>query len=524
MLRTLSSKLEELRIIVPQGFSLEDVSGFPYSEYQANQARYTELLQWFTGDALNVTISTKNGKKVDPYPIKINPLRAMLLKHAYALFGETNEDARPLVIPRAVADSDSQKATVEHIDTQLNHLWWDSNGRSLMSENGFIAQVFGGCVFRLAYRPWETWRTVPIAVERIYPFEFVPVPDMNDPWRLREGWIVRQITQADAAGYGVAIDEESGWWIEHWTREYYETKINDKVVVQNIAGEPRVFSGVNPYGYVPMVYIPTVRMSTFYGMTLIDHLKGLIKEYNSRMADWGDAVNQDSHANLFGSNIAGTPKIVTLENGTRIIMANSASSFTGNDKEPKLSAVITNSASTPMEKLADEIYKQIRRDGFLPGVADGEDEGSQRSGETLLMRMWPMLVWTNSQRINWTDGLNWLNKMGLGIMKTHSIAGIGEEHLKMRLLEEWASALPKDRQAFVNELVTRASANIGSVETLMTLAGDIEDVPADLEKVKEWLAYLEEIKVKFQAKYQINQGPFGAGGSPTQPKSAPKKE
>jgi len=138
---------------------------------------------------------------------------------------------------------------------------------------------------------------------------------------------------------------------------------------------------------------------------------------------------------------------------------------------------------------------QMRRDAFVPAVADGEDEGSQRSALTLAFRMWPLTSHIRAERHYWTEGLNILAELALTVLavknptRTNSkdidegISKIGLQHLGHIKRQEWAPILPRDRAELVNELVMRAGAGHISLEEALTQYGDIENVQEELERI-----------------------------------------
>ena len=142
---------------------------------------------------------------------------------------------------------------------------------------------------------------------------------------------------------------------------------------------------------------------------------------------------------------------------------------------------------------------------MVPAVAEGEDEGSQRSAATLIMRMWPLTSHVKSERAFWNSGLNSLHKIILRMMEEKKLYGITKRHLELRLKSKWHPILPRDRQAFVEELVARMGVNLGSPEHLLALAGDVEDIDLVMDQTREWLGYLEEIK-------KLGVVPYGSQG------------
>jgi hypothetical protein len=481
--------------IVP--FDLKNLKDqdFPYAEYSENVSRYKEAVSWFTGDALEPPANTD--KKTEPYPIRINPINGTCLKHGYALFGEFSNDSRPLVIPRMVLDEpEKQRESARKAEKTLNFLWWESFGRSLLLENGITSQIYGGCVFYIRYVPWEKGRRIPFRIERMNPDCFVGTQVYGDPYRLQEGWVIKNIRPIDARQYGVDVPEGfPAYWMENWDQEKYKITINDKLISYTKNGVDMKGEGDNPWdGIVPLVYIPHIRAGNFYGQNNIDHLKGIVKELNLRFADFGDAVNSDAHSAVAVRNTQGTPRITHLANGMEVVDLGSAVGITGNEPDPDILEVRKAMASAPMNTMLNSLYDQYRRDASHPAVADGEDEGSQRSAATLVARMWPLTSHINMERINWTGGLDWLTVVALRMMKIKGVGGITEEHLDMRVRQEWAPILPKDREQYINELTNRVSANLGSLEHLLEMTGDVEDVDDEMRKIKEWIQFNAELK------------------------------
>jgi hypothetical protein len=496
-LSALSTAFQSVLTTGVASFNLSNLkdSGFPLVEYSENVRRYKEAVNWFTGESLEP--AEGNNKNSEPYPIRINPINGTCLKHGYALFGETGNDSRPLVVPRMVLDDPkTQRESARQAEKTLNFLWWESFGRTLLLENGITSQIYGGCVFYIRYVPWEKGRRIPFRLERLNPDCFLGTPVYGDPYRLQEGWVIKSIRPKDAATYGVEIKEtEPAYWIEKWDQDKYKITINDKLISYKKNDVEMKGEGDNPWdGMVPMVYIPHIRAGNFYGQNNIDNLKGIVKEINLRFADFGDAVNSDAHSAVATRNTQGIPKIIHLSNGMEAIDLGSAVGITGNEPDPDILEVRKAMASAPMDTMIQALYDQYRRDAAHPAVADGEDEGSQRSAATLVARMWPLTSHINMERINWTGGLDWLTVMALRMMKLKGAGKITEDHLDMRVTQVWAPILPKDREQFINELTNRVSANLGSLEHLLEMTGDVEDVDEEITKIKAWKKYDADLK------------------------------
>lgn len=504
-------------------FSLQDIEGFPYTVYEDQITRYEEAESWYKGIALS-NQPEFSGSQVDLYPLRLNPLLGTVMKHAYMLFGEVQDDGRPLVYPRMVLEDKGTKDTAAKAESTLNHVWWENSGRSIMMENGILSQIYGGCVFKATYVPWESkeyggWRDIPIRIERINPKDFIGFPDAGDMNRLSEAWIIRQVPYQEAIKWGYTGDDSLIWMVEHWLPKTIRVWMNGKPVIKRFTDIDYVYGGENPFGFIPIQYIPHVRSGDFLGVNAIDHLKGLVKELNLRFADYGDAVNDDAHSYVAMRNVQGSPQMKTIAEGLKVVDLGSASNITSNEPEPDLFAVGKQRAGTAMRDLVDELTNEYRRESFVPAVAEGEDEGSQRSALTLATRFWPLTSHVGIERIFWSAGMDVFQTNLLKMMSIQNISGITESHTSMRMKQKWAPMLPRDREADVQEWVQRVSANLGSIKHLLELTGDVEDVDAEEEEILDWLEKL----AKIQAMAQPVFGQPGAGGSP-QSGEQPKKK
>jgi hypothetical protein len=161
----------------------------------------------------------------------------------------------------------------------------------------------------------------------------------------------------------------------------------------------------------------------------------------------------------------------------------------------------TGAASSAMLGLTDELYDHFRREAFVPAVADGEDEGSQRSSLTLAIRMWPLFSHTSMERVFWGDALSIVDGMLLSMSSTlpsEFSARDWKKMLDMRIERNWSPVLPKDREVFINELVSRASTKLGSLKHLLSLIDDVEDPDGEYEEIKKQLQEFADIDTQIQ--------------------------
>lgn len=518
----MATPIADTKGVVTTRFTLADIPDFPYEVYSTQRSVYEECERWFRGYALDDQVN-ETGSPTELYPLKINPIISTVLKHAYILFGEVTNDGRPLVQSTLVPenDTDEAKKIAQEAEDALNHVWWENNGRSLMFENGILSQIYGGCIFKATYVPWEWdkyggWRKIPIRIERVHPKSFIGRPNAGDMYRLREAWVVSDMPLEEARKWGYSGYDDTPTFAEYWSDGEHRSYINEDEVSFPLAipDQRNPFNGINFFNLVPLVYIPHVRIGGFHGMNAFDHLKGIIRELNLRFADYGDAVNDDSHVPLAMVNVNGSPQYKRIGEGLKVIDLGSSANITGGESDPNIFEVHKSRSSASMQNLVDELVDQYRRDSFVPAVAEGEDEGSQRSALTLATRFWPLTSHAGIERVFFSNGLDVFNTYLLRMMATKGIDGIGPEHTKMRMKQSWAPMLPRDREAEVQEWTSRASANITSPEHLMTLTRDIDDIAAEREKILKWLKDVASIEAEANAKaaqMYPAPSPFGGG-------------
>jgi len=488
----------------PSPFDLRDLEDFPYDQYNDQMTRYQENERWFTGQALEDQPDSVD--KADLYPLRINPIVGTVLKHAHILFGEPEEDARMMVYPKLLytPGNKADKRLAQEAENVLNGIWWESHGKALLIESAIYSQIYGGCVLKATYSPWESveyggLKNIPITIEAVNPKDFVGIPFSGDKFRLADAWFLKIVSKEEAELYGYTGDQDEVWFVEHWTEKEYEQLIDGKTAVRN--GQP--LKGANPFGFIPAVYIPHIRIGDFLGINAYQHLVGLVKELNRVWGDIGDAVNDDSHPIVIGMNIPASVQEKKVNEFFKYFDIGSANGLSASDNSPDMKELNTTRTSETMTKMTADIMAQYNRDAFVPPVAYGEDEGSQRSGLTLQIRFHPLTSHASIERYFWTSALDVFQRYILLMCLKLNLGEINKRQIGMRIKQVWAPMLPKDRDALVTEWGVRSSNTIASVEKLIELAGDVEDIDEERERILQWIVDVEEAKAKATAKYEM---------------------
>jgi len=511
-------KLTSQYSVISEGaFQLQDLPGFPYTAWESEQTIYKELEAWYSGAMLNdYTIDKVSLKKIEKYPIKINPLRGTCEKHSSALFGQTVDSLTCGGIPvRILADTTDKKISEEdatRIQNALLNVFADNGGGSLFSSNGIISQYLRGCVFTARWLANEE----KIMIDNPSPKEFFGIPDGTNYWKLKKAWIIREIDKETAMTYDVPvnINDTKFYYVEEWSETFYRVMINGRVI--KIKGELQ--EGNNIWGFVPIMYIPHIRTTGFLGNSIISEMvKGLIREINLRWADVGDAVSDDSHQPVAIRNVRSTPKQIVIDS-RRVIDLGSSTGLAAGESNPDMITVSLKSASDVMLKLGDSLYDMYRREVNHPSVADGEDSGSQRSSLTLGVKMWALIAHIEQERAFWTVGLGKFAQILLKMMKIKGLDSITENDTKAKLKIVWSPILPMDRKALIDELAIRSANKLGSQKHLMTLVGDIQDVEKEEEIIEEEAKAAQALLPKPEPFGGSDSGGAGPGG-----KTPPKK-
>lgn len=507
-----------------QPFSLQSLEGFPYTDFMEQKAKYQEIKRWFTNEVFSETITNeKTGVVTERYPIKINPLLNTAQKHTAVLFGSSLNSMRLGGVPVIIeVNQKKDKENKEKIESVLSKIFEDSFAGSLFVENGVTSQEYGGCIFGAFFNP----RTGKIQIQNPSPPEFFGIPDGPSLWTFKETWIIREITQLEAKkSYSVETSAVDGkyYYIEHWTLSEIEVSVNGTPVYFN--GVP--LSGPNPYGLIPHVYIPHLRAGGLWGNSILNEaIKGILREINLRQADLGDAVSDDSHQILAVRNIKGslTTKTISGAGGRTVVDLGSGGGMPGATTDPDLFAVKSSSIAAPSIDYIRDLEKLYRREANHPAVADGEDEGSQRSSLTLTTRMFPLVTEVELERMFWSVGLIAFGKILLKMSAIKTSDVTLKEAEDVSLVCRWAPMLPRERMDIVNEAAIRSKNDLGSRVTLMNMFGDIEDADAEFDVIIEEKEALAEVQAKIKEMFTPEPDNSGnAGGSDPSDKTDPNK-
>lgn len=497
---------------------------FPIHLWESQSVRYKFYWNWFTGKALEVELgTTQDGKTIEKFPLRINFVRNASRKHAALLFGEIPDNPQPMVRTKISPLPSLFEPTQDNLDAKrkvgdfygriVDAIWEQSSGAAKMYESGIMSQFLGGAVFQLQWTPWREDLRFPIQVQRLVPDFVLPIWSKDDPFDLNECWIVYRIA-AGTVQKEFGLNSTAPWvtYVEHWDKESHSITIDGEPLTAHYilpGGEKVEVSydkAPNPFGFVPIVYIPRIREGDFYGSSFVPDVIGLMKEFNGRWADVGTIIQKTAHRKWLGRNIGGTPKMRQFDNGSYYSDLGMQNPAINNPPElwpedsPNYSNVFMDNVS--------ELFEQMLKEGNLTKVAYGYVDGTQRSGETLKSLFWPSTAIARAQRVNWGEGLSRLAKMMLMML---SIKGFTIEGRKIpmsfmrdfRILIDWLPILPKDRDQVINEINTLALSErpMMSPQHAMELRGDVDNPDEEIQRIYDHMK--EVAKILSEAEKEI---------------------
>jgi hypothetical protein len=513
----------------------EDLPGSLVDEWRAQLVKYANYWQWMDGqvwETVDMHANIQRGKAPPVlFPVQLNPLYTAAMIHRNTLFGEVPDTGVPLVKPRAIPkrwgmsddNEDGLKASkknAQFVTDLLDMVLYQSNSRSMMMDAGFVSQAIGGTVIKVAYEPWNTTLQpgLPVAFRQIEPEYFLPIYSMHDRWHLLEGRLGRMIDGYEAKHtYGVDVnDRDRVLYLESWTRDEVRVTVDGKPAYINRNGVDVALSSEHKFGFVPFVYIPHETVGQFYGVPIVHELANLLKEYNGRVADVGDAVRNSIERLIVLTNAdPGDLKIQNLDSGIRVLATGREMSGTQGKKVDLVGSVdLPRGTSEYIDFLKTEVWHAM----FTPAVAYGEDEGSQRSALTLAFRMWPLTAHIRGERSLWTEGWRVACDYALRILRSRQVGQYGDmakgtpwrvenEHLGHMISMDWAPMIPRDRESEINQLILRHQDEQLSAEGAMEKSGDIQDIQEELKRISEEREDRLKTEAKYAVKTDANKGP-----------------
>jgi len=464
---------------IPSYSDLGDSSSVTKNAWESQLQRYSTYEYYYSGNVFEETV--EDAEIADPpslYPVGINIVKMLVQSLADATFGEW--DTLPVWFTgrKGLEETRAMTNTAQLLDKIL----FRSNTESNFLEMELHRMLYGNSVLRIM--PDDSNHLVKWAP--IKPPAFFPVFHPHDRERLLQATVLMNISREQAKlVYGYDTKKDEVLFEEYWDLEEHYVKIDQKLKVKK-------YSGRNPYGVVPFVYIPRMRSFSVFGDSVASDVIPVQDEINMRVADIGEAVNLNAHPTRWGKNL---PKSFTNNNypvGSDVLW-DLGRAF--GEHQPEVGILeVKNPIPSGSQEHIEWLYDWVRTSTFAPPIAFGEDTGGgQRSGITLEIRMLPLIKAVRKHRAYLRTGLRNATYISGKILAQRQWSDV-QSSVVRTLLDgdveaDFAEVLPRDRAGLVDEVVKRLSTSPPSIalpSALKMLSSDASELDRIREMIEEF--------------------------------------
>lgn len=442
-----------------------------------------EYRRYFSGDIFKEKVPLEAGTDDDApllYPVGINLVRMLAIAQADALFGEWEDS-----IVRFIIRHDEQEDLAGEAAIKLCQAILEKNhGSEQLWEGGLHMNVYGGTAFEISVDLGIGWPY--IKFDRLHLDNFLPIWNPDDPNELLKVYLLDRISteQAELLYPGKLPSTGKGYVerLKVWTKKNYEFYLDGKKI--------GAFSGINPYGVVPFVYIPRLRTHSWYGEAITPELIPAQDELNMRIADIGDAINYNAHPIRYGINLPRNFDANNFPLGPQAMW--DLGRTIGNSPDPQVGLL---EPKNPVPERALDfvnfVYDWSRTSAFAPPIAFGEDQGGgQRSGRTLEIRMWPLLRATRRSRSYMGAGIAQMMRIAARMLWQKKLGDVSQ-HALTRIMNgtvkpDFFPIMPKDRQALLDEVVKLISLDPPQI-SMETVQQILSRGPSEVDRIEAML-------------------------------------
>lgn len=467
-------------IFTPEWADLANISQEQRLFWEDETAARSRFFKYYSGQVFKerVEMVEDTGEEAPlMYPVGINLVRMMCLAQADAVFGEWDNS-----IVRFVPTSE-EKPTKSVLNTIrfAEDMFIRSNMNSGLWEAILDGEIYGGGVIGIKtplsyYEPRVKW-------SRINLNNFFPVFDPEDPNRILESYSITPMTVEQAKiKFNVDLGgKDVVYLVDHWDERNHETRIDDHVL--------KAFSGPNPYGVVPYVYIPRFRTHHVWGSSLTEEIIDTQDELNARLADMAENINYNSHPIRWGRNLPRNFNEKNFPNDPNAMW--NLGRQIGDGPVPEVGMLEASKSPDTNFKYINFLYDYTRVSSFSPPIVFGEDDGGgQRSGNTLEIRMLPLIRMVRRRRSYISEALQRALFISGRILEQKKFSDINSDTYRTLMSGEvkpyYAEVLPRDHQQTVDEVVKMMSTRVPTI-SIYTAVKKLGYGSNEVDLIKEML-------------------------------------
>ena len=456
--------------------------------------------RYFSGHVFDDRVPSEAPHEDAPllYPVGLNLVKKLTTTAADWLFGEWEDEIVRFARKDDILDEPSTQAC-----QLLSKILTASKAPTALWEIALDGNVYGGGAMKIEVdlpSPGHVkWKRIPLQ-------SFFPIWNPDDVDDLLEVFVVVEMTQEQAKeAYGLQINDQMIIQrVEHWTKSNYENFIDQKRI--------DAYSGVNPWGFVPFVYIPRLRSNVWWGDAMTEDVIPMQDELNMKVADLGEGISYNSQPTRWGYNL---PKGFNQDNFPLEPNAMWDLGRSIGTTPPPTVGIMQTPDPAPQGVFS---YLKFLNDwastaSFAPPIVFGEDTGGgQRSGDTLEIRMLPMIKAVRRQRAYMSEGLMKAAKMTGKILEQKHPADIPLKAIQRMIdgsiMPVYADPLPRDHQSIVDEVVKLLSTVPQSIslETAVKILGRGQ---GEVDRIRKMLAEKELYPQPKPANNPVSEGLAG---------------
>ena len=472
--------------------------------------------EWYEGVPLAATMEKRDkssGEKIRRFPLDFNITKIACDVHRDIMRGIPDYDD-PLAV-RAAVEREGNPDLAERLEYVINEkVWRPSHGGPLQQEAMLAMNVYGGTVFKLSWEPWEQDLPYRLAVRLIKSPGYInPTADWLNPWKLLECYVGYEISARDAKiKYGIKVSDprRNALYMEHWTPTKYRIAINDQVPVMKWNSQKFKLEGENPWGFVPIFYVPHERTTKeIFGDSLIPCQEELVREINSRARDLADIIRATTPGLFFGRDIdrALTVRRIIVDGieVKKVVDLGRSRPTQSGGGSPDIFASPTPDISQALIEFPQTLlnfWMMMAR--ISPAIFGLDDTSSGRiTGPAIAQRMWTSIAYATTGRINFSDAKTAVDrsvatllasKEESGAFKKLEIEppGITSEMAQMNISQVYPPMIPLDREERHREMIDRLREGGVSIESYLREMG-VKDINGERARIISWMEEMARI-------------------------------
>lgn len=469
-------------------------------EWQTQLSLYALAWKYYKGRIFDQRM--RDDPQAYMYPLRINTIKLACRMHALFLWGTGARGNRILdfhVHPeRSEFDNgrpnQAEMDRCEAMEVLLRTMLRSNNARTVFREQGRLFHLLGGVFFKFTVDPRNPLGFAFKAMPADYVYPVWDPLDYSHLIRLYVRFPIDARAAASLYGYNAPNDGHALVpYTEQWEEDRFRITIDDQVAYDmrhperpRLEGTLNLVDPVSGEHVMPWVYVPRLRTGSFYGDSLVPDLVGLQDELNARLADMGDAVTDIAHPSWWGADLNITPDKRTGKVNLRpvageIFNAGRTDATTG--KSPNIETMGTANLNQGVSSFAEVIEGKIKEQASLSPVVFGEDQGSQRSGETLHARALPTVMATEDYRDSWSEGVARMGYLAILFSLRLGKNGVSPSWLGHEIEPEFSPILPRDVVQQQLGYLQRYQAGGLSLKRWLELSVDVPDVADELKRI-----------------------------------------